>query len=104
MLQTRTTWPDGLSIRNIPPSLATSAFVEHRLQQQQVMWDDERALPLLLSHDSYVSSVDTVDVLDHRGMLDQGLCKRDQFVGSCRYAFQITGSSGLKAVYRFEAS
>lgn len=69
-----------------------------------MMWDDERALPLLLSHDSYVSSVDIVDVSDYRGTLDRCLCKRDQFVGSCRYAFQITGSSGLKDVYRFEAS
>lgn len=32
-----------------------------------MMWDDERALPLLLSHDTYVSSVDTVDVSDYRG-------------------------------------
>lgn len=67
-----------------------------------MMWDDERALPLLFSHDTCVSSVDTVDVSDYRGTLDRGLCKRDQFVGVCRYAFQITGSWGLEDVYRFE--
>lgn len=69
-----------------------------------MMHDDERALPLLLSHDTCVSSVDNVDVSDYRGTLDQGLCKRDQVIGVCRYAFQITESSGLKDVYRFEAS
>lgn len=69
-----------------------------------MMWDGWRALPLLLSHDSYVSSVDTVDVSDYRGTLDRDLCKRDQVIGSCRYAFQITGSWGLEDVYRFEAS
>lgn len=61
-----------------------------------MMWDDERALPLLLSHDSYVSPVDTVDVSDYRGSWTEVYARGTKLSGYAGTRFRSLDRRGLR--------